>query len=341
MAATKYQVLYRYTNPNSNQFVLNNTDVEYKPVMELYHDKHKLAIGTEEEILVGNNEKSNLIIEGNSTANDNYNMLFKFAGTKRINKRVWVPKTIGYVVRDKEAVRSLTTDAVNGDFSGKYLLMEGSSIETGLIVAKENPVPKNGITIVQSDAKNYTYFKDTTELENVITNKVVVQLTSTNVSDFITTDSFSGFDNTSSKRQSISGKMNITIKVGSDVQLTDIAYYTPKTQGYNSNKASNAVLSDVYEMLVANGGDVYSEVKIKPEQVETYEIPAHYEEVAEYPYIVADTYERIEQSPWFILSTHSSLTSALEKVKAVVKSVGIENVKLIKTVPSEQFIKIK
>ena len=32
--------------------------------------------------------------------------------------------------------------------------------------------------------------------------------------------------------------------------------------------------------------------------------------------------------------------TSLEKTKAIVKSVGIENVKLIKVVPTEQFIKI-
>ena len=30
MAATKYQVLYRYTNPNSNQFITNDVETDPK-----------------------------------------------------------------------------------------------------------------------------------------------------------------------------------------------------------------------------------------------------------------------------------------------------------------------
>ena len=158
MAATKYQVLYRYTNPNSNQFITNDVESKYNSVLEFYHDEHKIAVGLDDEILDANNEKSELIINGNNTANDNYNMLFKFTGTKRINKKVWLPESTGYVIRDKKAIKDLTSRAVDGDYSGDYLLMEGDTIENGVVVAKKNIT--SNITVIKDEslAANKDYY---------------------------------------------------------------------------------------------------------------------------------------------------------------------------------------
>ena len=333
MSATKYQVLYRYVNPSSNQFITNDLENEYNKVFELYHDEHKIEIGTPEEVLTANNEKSSLIIDGNSTANDNYNMLFKFTGTKRINKKVWKPKTTGYVIRDKKAVRELTTRAVDGDFTGNYLLMEGDSIENGIVVAKNNPVIKP-ISITQEDSANKIFFVDDEELLNTIINKTIAKLTSDNPADYGTLKTYVPY---TSGEVAVGGVCDINIKVGYDFALQDIQY---RSASSSYTIAKKALSQAAYTSVSNNKGVPYSTVTISSEKVETYEIPAHYEEVADYPYVVCDTYEQIEQSPWFILSTHGSITSALEKAKAVVKSVGINNVKLIKVVPTEQFIKI-
>ncbi len=343
MAATKYQILYRYTNPNSNQFLLNDTDTEYRNVFEMYHDQHKIAIGLPEETLEALNEKSQLIIDGNSTANDNYNMLFKFTGTKRVNKKTWVEKSIGYVIRDKEAVRDLTSRAVDGDYSGKYLLFDGDTIENGTVVTRENPVTST-INITNEDSETGTYFKDDIELFNAITKKTIAKLVGEDTSAFTSaigswSDDVNGNKGVSGVNirlgynfsESIQSSIRYTLKIGTDV------YGRPV---YSYHTATNAILNAEWQNIQSNGGSAYSSATINPSQVETYEIPAHYEDVAEYPYVIRDTYERIEQSPWFILSTHASLTSALEKAKAIVKSVGIENVKLVKVVPTDQFIKI-
>ena len=45
-------------------------------------------------------------------------------------------------------------------------------------------------------------------------------------------------------------------------------------------------------------------------------------------------------SPWFVHATYGSLEAALEKAKTLVDMLGIENIKLIKVVPFDQFIKI-
>lgn len=323
MAATKYQVLYRYTNPNSNQFITNDVESKYNSVLEFYHDEHKIAVGLDDEILNANNEKSELIINGNNTVNDNYNMLFKFTGTKRINKKVWLSESTGYVIRDKKAIKNLTTRAVDGDYSGDYLLMEGDTIENGVVVAKNN-IPKD-ITVIKDEslASNKNYYT-TEEVKNLITEATIYKLVS--VED-ITSYKVAGIV------KSISGYM-----ADNSYHSTQDVYEGPVfIDEVPTSKSGNHATSS---RCVTDKNNSCSKIRIQPSHIETYTIPAHYEESADYPYVICDTYDRVEQSPWFILSTHGSLTSALEKTKAIVKSVGIENVKLIKIVPTEQFIKI-
>ena len=60
-----------------------------------------------------------------------------------------------------------------------------------------------------------------------------------------------------------------------------------------------------------------------------------------WPYMIIDTYKKVSFSPWFIAHTCGSLESALEKVKILISSIGIDNVKVIKIVPFDQFIKIQ
>lgn len=329
MGTTKYQILYRYTNPNSNQFVTNDAESDYKAIMELYSDLHKIAIGTPDEVLQANKEKSELIVNGNSTGNDNYNMLFKFTGTKRFNKKVWKPKSTGYVIRDKDAVRHLTTRAVDGDYSGDYLLIEGDTIDNGVVVAKRNPMT-SAINITAADAANGSYFINQAELRKAIINSTIGKLVSDDFDDYGTLRTWTDYNGTDG------GVSYINIKVTNFITMS-INYRS----GWSSyTTVQNALRDAAYNSVLSAGGLGFTEIKIQPHQVETYEIPAHFEEQADYPYAICDTYERIEQSPWFILSTHESLTSALEKVKAVVKAVGVENVKLIKVVPTDQFVKI-
>lgn len=323
MSATKYQLLYRYTNPNSNQFIKNDTGSTYDNVFEFYHEGHQIEVGTEEEILEANNKKSDLIIQGNNTAIDNYNMLFKFTGTKRKNKNVWVDKSIGYVIRDKEAVRHLTTRAVDGDYSGEYLLIEGDSIDNGIVISKTNPV-KSTITVISDDSEaNEKDYYTESFLYNKITKSTIAKLNTTVC-----------FDHSSPSlivRQQIGGTSYGVVPYR-DVYVGPIAVNVQRNNVVNSYSSIYGSLSNV---------GLYASITIKAAQVQTYEIPAHYEEFSELPYAICDTYKQIEQSPWFILSTHASLLNAMEKAKKVVKAVGIDNVKLIKIVPTEQFIKLK
>ncbi len=60
-----------------------------------------------------------------------------------------------------------------------------------------------------------------------------------------------------------------------------------------------------------------------------------------WPYMIVDVYERVWFSPWFSVHVCGSLKSALEKAKIIVGAIGIDNVKIIKLVSIDQFIKIR
>lgn len=66
-----------------------------------------------------------------------------------------------------------------------------------------------------------------------------------------------------------------------------------------------------------------------------------FDEVNQWPYMIIDVYERVWFSPWFAVHTCGSLASALEKAKLIVNAIGIDNVKIIKLVSIDQYIKIK
>lgn len=326
MAATKYQILYRFINPNANQFVTNDSKEEYEQILELYHDEHKINDTNKEIKLEAENEKSKLIIDGNNTANDNYSMLFKFTGTKRINKKTWMPQSTGYVIRDKEVVKDKITRAVDGDYSGDYLLIEGDTIENGIVIAKKNITSEITVVSDASRAENQIYYT-TEELKNLIIESTIYQL---NINDNDIKVFMSGFSSTYINRTG----------------YPEYREYDPVFTGpVFIDKAPTQVKGNYKSAfgILGNGSTcdyACRTIRILPGNVKSYTIPPHYEEVAEFPYAICDTYERIEQTPWVVLSTHSSLTSALEKAQTIVKSIGIDNVKIIKVVPTEQFIKI-
>lgn len=83
------------------------------------------------------------------------------------------------------------------------------------------------------------------------------------------------------------------------------------------------------------------ELKVDETNIIKEVIPAHYEETGANPYIIRDTYKKIELSPWILHSVYKSLESGLDAAKKLVAMVGINNVKLIKYVPTDQFVKIK
>lgn len=59
-----------------------------------------------------------------------------------------------------------------------------------------------------------------------------------------------------------------------------------------------------------------------------------------YPYMLMDKMERVVLSPWFVHSTHASLTSVMTKAKGLANLIGHDNIKIGKVVPLDQYIEI-
>ena len=91
MAATQYQIFFRYVNPSTNIPVTNDLINDYTETVEIIHQKHKLFAGTAAEQLEAEQERDNLIINANSpTSCDKYDMIFAFDGVEKIYHKDWV-----------------------------------------------------------------------------------------------------------------------------------------------------------------------------------------------------------------------------------------------------------
>ena len=84
MAATKYQILYKMTNPNSNTMINNTTTEDVKQYIEMYQDQHKIEIGTDDQKMEAINERNQRIQDSSNPSNEKYNTLYQYTGTKRI-----------------------------------------------------------------------------------------------------------------------------------------------------------------------------------------------------------------------------------------------------------------
>ena len=60
----------------------------------------------------------------------------------------------------------------------------------------------------------------------------------------------------------------------------------------------------------------------------------------EIPTLLYERMKRIKENPWFLYSTHASLTSAMEKAQNLVDLIGKNNVMIGKVVPLDQYIDI-
>lgn len=97
----------------------------------------------------------------------------------------------------------------------------------------------------------------------------------------------------------------------------------------------------VADLEAANMGNFIASLIVAQSNLTRYPIPAHYESSGKAPYLIKDNYKKIPLSPWILHSVHNSLESGLEKARVLASMIGIDNVKLIKTVPFDQFVKIK
>lgn len=385
MAATKYQVLYRYLNEVTNTPITNNSDIEYDEVCEFYQHDHKIMADDDYLKSEAEEEKNSILVDGNSTTNNKTNMLFAYAGTKKIKHMKFVETTKGsgrtadaFVVRDWS---QLSRDDIGnrGDFTKKYTTLYAATPEDGGTVvtnpSKYVPTEKEvgdgtpadlGITagdgdllvsvsLDSADASKVQICKAFSNgyLMSLITSKTLWALEDNNPLNYLTQTSKE--DSKYNSGTSIIKYDNGSYK---GWNYTETKYFDPSKNfgiddllpeslgpvctGITSKTLSGkAEYGTEYKAGYPSSATVYNKVSLKMSQIKRVSIPEHYEESPAYPYLIKDTYVRINQDPWFVNCNCGSLEKAIEKAKALADVIGLDNVKVVKLVAIDDFIKLK
>lgn len=329
MAATKYQVLYRYINEATNTAITNSMENEYDMVREFYTDPdHKIFSDDPTVQAEATDEQQQLISFGNSSENPKNNMLFAYDGTKKIKHQKWVDEATGYVVRDWTQLRR-SSIGNEGDFTKEFTTINGATPEDGgtVICTKEvmekylpatTVVASNNSQADRGTATNPYYSAE--KIEKMITDSTFFALNTSGYADHCSV----------SKTASLQiGRYDYSQYYYGPVAIEANAMTT--LNGYSGARAFGSYSSN----------NLYGSVTVTRAQVETTQIPGHYEDALDAPYLIMDTYKRIQLSPWFVNCTCASLESAITRARILVDMLGIDNIKIIKLVPFDQFIKIK
>lgn len=349
MAATKYQLLYRYINEATNIAITNETTEEYVPVREFYaYPDHAIFSDDATTKAEAEDAQQEMIANANDPSNVKTNMLFAFEGTKKIRHQKWVPDETGYVVRDWRAIpRSRIGN--RGDFTKEFTTLGAATPEDGGTVVckvrvfnKYFPVTIDcGITPDGGDLSSPCgKYYSPSYIKSLIINSTMFELEDTNdlsiymkpaaTSSYWAGDEYydwpSYYKSYTNYYSSLSNFSYDGTTVPSIMPTHASAHLGHPGTGPNGYASGTTGLS--------------TGATIRPNQVKTITIEGHYEDTTEDPYLVIDTYKAIPMSPWFVHATYGSLEAALEKAKTLVDMLGIENIKLIKVVPFDQFIKI-
>ena len=350
MATTKYQLLYRYINAATNIPITNESTEEYVPVREFYTMDHAIFSSDVQTKAAAEDEQQEMIANANDPSNIKTNMLFAFEGTKKVRHKKWIPDEAGYVVRDWRAIpRSRIGN--RGDFTKEFTTLGAATPEDGGIVVckvevfnKYFPVTIDcGITPDGGDLSNSCgKYYSPSYIKSLIINSTMFELEDTN--------DLSIYMKPAAKSTYWAGDVSYSSNSGSYYK-TYTNYY-PSSSNFSYDGTTAPLVMPTYASshfghpgigpngYAAGTTGLSTGATIRPNQVKTTTIEGHYEDTTEDPYLVIDTYKTIPMSPWFVHATYGSLEAALEKAKTLVEMLGIENIKLIKIVPFDQFIKI-
>ena len=350
MAATKYQVLYRYINESTNTRITNSPVNTYETVQEFITNEHQLESSNLSDRIEGEDKKEAMISFGNSPTNPKTDMLFAYDGTKKIRHEKFIPTDTGYVIREWKKLNRKNIGNL-GDFSKDYTTLDAATPELGGTV-----VCKNKNIFDRYFPTTITVIKDNTyaDKEGDKNGAYEAYYTEAKINELINNATPFALNTASWREHTVPSKYVLdivhnkkyykpTVIIGAKVKLTHGPANIP-TSTYYHNGYLRYKYTDVFDYVYEENPDVafcFSAVTIDPSQVQTTPVPGHYEPSSTYPYLIKDTYKRIELDPWFINGTYSSLESALEKCRILVNMIGIDNVKLIKIVPFDQFIRIK
>lgn len=329
MSTTKYQLLHRYMNEGTNTAIINKMDAKYVETMEFYTDPDHMIFSTNEiDKATAIDAQQEMISYGNSGDNPKANMIFAYDGTKKVKHKKWIPEAVGYVVGDYTKIaRSKIGNQY--DFSKEFTTIDKATPEDGGIVICNKAVFDKYFPATITVAANNNYADAGTKEKPFFTEakiqSMVIEATPFKLNTFNWTD-------------------HTAPSLTAPTNNQTVKYYTgPVAIGGNNMTRQSVPNTPAAIMTVCSTDNtyLYASVTIKTTQIETGMIPGHYEEVNTYPYLIKDTYKRIQLSPWFVNCTTCSLDAALTKAKILVDMIGLDNVKLIKIVPFGQFVKIQ
>jgi len=316
-------------NEGTNTAIINKMDAKYVETMEFYTDPDHMIFSTNEiDKATAIDAQQEMISYGNSGDNPKANMIFAYDGTKKVKHKKWIPEAVGYVVGDYTKIaRSKIGNQY--DFSKEFTTIDKATPEDGGIVICNKAVFDKYFPATITVVTNNNYADSGTK-ENPFYTEAKMQSMVTNATPF--------------KLKTFDWKEHTSPSLTITTNQQNVKYYTGLVAvGGNIMKKQSVPTTPIVTMAMCSTENtyLYGGVTIATTQVETGTIPGHYEETNSYPYLIKDTYKRIQLSPWFVNCTTCSLDAALTKARILVDMIGLDNVKLIKIVPFGQFVKIQ
>lgn len=364
MAATQYQVFCRYFNENNNSCLTNRTSIEWISANEyytsytFYNSEYDVEISPKEEILVKNENNENV-----------YCIEYYIDDTKASNNEICIIKLDGTDFQDSKGTLSSGTTRLSNRqtykncYTRKFKMTTNQKVYECLQWQIDNGVRRyrdfmNDEPNIYTICKNYIDYSEMIRL-----GKAVLEYAMIRPKDFLsTTESSTSGKKTLNTltRQAlaldnklysiVSDETNVSnpkydmvfmydgIVETNEQPLDQINDICDQSYYYQSNDASGTrrqVKSEKIKLPV--NALNYTDGSEKKDSVSSTAMVDWDKEV---PYLYYEKMRRIKLDPWFAISVHQSLNAALAKASKLAKMYGVDNVKIGKIVPLDQYIKI-
>ena len=326
------------------------------------------------------NEEREALVTSNMANENKSNNLYVYTGTTKQFHKQFIPEQLGYVVRDWTKVPENQIPNGPNDYSKHFVMLGGQKlgVDDAYLVCKPQfmatyqKIWDFKITTANQNDKSFKnntlYYHQHSKIDNFteLINEVnffewtnpfkenlVLQYGETAI------ESLMNYSQVSVP----SGDFIWTWYLAQGGQFPTLHYYLFVSDAPFNMPATASTLNGETTVSVPSGGGTYhgaplqsfitplltntppiyvaETITFNKSTIVRAVIPEHYEDTGKPPYIIKDQYEKIELSPWMLHSIHHSLESGLEMAKKLVGMLGIDNVKLIKNVPIDQFVKIK
>lgn len=147
------------------------------------------------------------------------------------------------------------------------------------------------------------------------------------------------------ENMTIEEKANVEVLVEKEKAVTEICIIRPEIKtGATSTDLAEASKYDneLYQLIVdqAKASNPKYDMIFLYDGVTSYTGEKGPNAGDNEPVVLYERMKRIKSDPWFLYSTHASLTSAMNKAKELVNIFGKTGVKVGKVVPLEQYIEI-